>query len=62
MFAGCPICRAGGRIAAVEVRYDYEHAVFQPLEDAPGIWKWGGLMPRVLSRTACRSRRGTLLC
>jgi len=50
MFRGCPACRAAGRTAALEVRYDYERARFQPLDSAPGIWKWGGLMPRTLPR------------
>jgi threonine synthase len=47
MFAGCPNCRAAGRIAAVEVRYDYDRVSFQALDDAPGIWKWGALLPEV---------------
>jgi threonine synthase len=50
MFEGCPICRAAKRVAGLEVRYDYESLRFQAVDDAPGIWKWGALMPAIHPR------------
>jgi threonine synthase len=48
LFSGCPDCASLGRRAALEMRYDYARAdLSRPDHDAPGLWRWRVLLPRV---------------
>lgn len=53
MLFGCPVCKAQGRIAPLEVAYDFG-AVGPHFgrDSAPGIWRWSPLLPPVTE--ACR--------
>jgi len=57
MFSGCPLCRAKGKMAPLEVAYDSDAAT-QPTNqrEGSGIWRWSSLLPPV--RTESRVSLG----
>ena len=51
MFGGCPACAGRQTRAAVEVRYDYNHAAARQCDcSSQGLWKWNALLPRTAER------------
>lgn len=64
MFYGCPICKANGKAAPLEVAYALrEISVGSICDSAPGLWRWAPLLPgiREESRVSLGEGRTPLL-